>query len=460
MNERDDLNQLLSAWIEDPYTPPAPRYLGQVLERTRRTRQLPAWASLERWNPMATDVTQPAAARPQRFALLLLIALLAVALAVGVAVVGSRLLRSTDPIPQGGSAVLVFASLADPSGAPAVDIYTVRADGTDLRRLTSGPGDKGAVAFSPDGRRIAYRLWHDGIESVVVMDAAGGNATTLASNTVSASYCSRGAIAWAPDGSSLIFPVSATCEVLTGPPQEFDLFIVAADGSTPATKLLAEGTEGVHATWSPDGTRIAFMGREVGQRAGYYVVDAGSGSAVSGGLTPRRIGTRAGDLENSNADIQWAPDGSRFAVISETSDLVTIGADGSAPRVLARQAYSPRWSPDGRRLAFHRQVDPSEFFADRPCTARIWVVDADGSNERRLEDLSDGCDAPPSWSPDGTRITGSLIASTVTAPALGPHLGVITVDGSSPTVILQDGPTVSWQPVAAPLPPAPSVPAP
>ena len=127
--------------------------------------------------------------------------------------------------------------------------------------------------------------------------------------------------------------------------------------------------------------------------------------------------------------------------------------------MLAQQGYNPRWSPDGRQVAFHRTVDPSEYFFDRPCTARIWVVDADGANERRLDDLGDGCDAPPLWSPDGTRLSATLIASTAAEPDLGMHLGIITVDGSSPTVILVDGPSVSWQPVAALLPPAPSFPA-
>ena len=66
MTHRDDLDRLLSTWIDDPYTPPAPPYLGAVLERTRRTRQRPAWASLERWLPMASQVSdQP---RRRRFA--------------------------------------------------------------------------------------------------------------------------------------------------------------------------------------------------------------------------------------------------------------------------------------------------------------------------------------------------------------------------------------------------------
>ena len=51
-----------------------------------------------------------AAAPPVRMAWLLLIALLVVALVAGVAIVGSRLLTSTPPIPQGGAAVIAFAS--------------------------------------------------------------------------------------------------------------------------------------------------------------------------------------------------------------------------------------------------------------------------------------------------------------------------------------------------------------
>lgn len=444
--QRHDLDRMLTAWLDDPYTPPAPHYLGQVLEQTRRTRQRPAWTNPERWIPMADRIPRPAAAGPMRIAWFLIVALLVVALVAGAAVVGSQLLRSIQSdgldsavaIPQGDAAVLAFASLQT-----GTDIYTVRADGTDLRQLTSGPGVETAPAFSPDGRSIAYRVWQGGNDSLVVMDAGGGNPRTLATNGSTGNYCVRGEIAWSPDGSSLIFPVSSTCDL------RFDLFIVAADGSRPATKLLAEGTDSLHPAWSPDGTQIAIVGGDTGGGVELYLVDAGPGGALSGGLTARRIATSSGDLANSGAAIQWSPDGTKLAIGSEAGDVVIIGADGSGSRVLAQGAFSPRWSPDGRRVAFHRTLDPSE----GPCTVRTWVIDADGTNERRLEDLGI-CDAPPRWSPDGTRLSGALIASTAEEPTLGPHLGIITVDGSKPTVILPDGgSSVSWQPVAAPLPP-------
>src|SRR5262245_21681082 len=101
---------MLTSWLDDPWTPPAPGYLGEVLDRTRTMRQRPAWASLERWLPMAV-ITRPAAApMPLRFAFYLLVALLAVALALGALVIGSRLMQSTAVIPVGGEAVLVSDS--------------------------------------------------------------------------------------------------------------------------------------------------------------------------------------------------------------------------------------------------------------------------------------------------------------------------------------------------------------
>ena len=103
---------------------------------------------------------------------------------------GSRLShRTTDDgrpatavIPQGDEAVFAFAS-------DDGDIYTVRADGTDLRQLTDGPGVASYPVWSPDGTRIAYHDWHDGADSLVVMDAGGGDRITLATNAQATEDC-------------------------------------------------------------------------------------------------------------------------------------------------------------------------------------------------------------------------------------------------------------------------------
>ena len=83
---------------------------------------------------------------------------------------------------------------------------------------------------------------------------------------------------------------------------------------------------------------------------------------------------------------------------------------------------------------------------------RVWVVNADGSGERRLDPLVDGCVLPPIWSPDGTRLLSLVIVDDYF------HVGVL-----APTAMIRrSSSTVLRRVVAAgssPLPPAPSFPA-
>jgi Tol biopolymer transport system component len=96
------------------------------------------------------------------------------------------------------------------------------------------------------------------------------------------------------------------------------------------------------------------------------------------------------------------------------SVLWTIGADGTGARRVTRSQsvdeVDPEWSPDGRKIAYSRSerclADPNEV------CMRIWTVDADGSNQRRLIPrrlpglLANRVVSfqAPTWSPDGGRI--------------------------------------------------------
>lgn len=109
------------------------------------------------------------------------------------------------------------------------------------------------------------------------------------------------------------------------------------------------------------------------------------------------------------SDPALSPDGSRLAYVLRTLDgeadrnvdqlwVVPIG-DGtteSSPRRLTSGTgdTSPRWSPDGSRLAFVRAGDGP---------GQVWLLAADGGEPEQVTDLPLGAGAPV-WSPDGSRI--------------------------------------------------------
>ncbi|HZU75481.1 MAG TPA: S9 family peptidase, partial [Dehalococcoidia bacterium] len=125
---------------------------------------------------------------------------------------------------------------------------------------------------------------------------------------------------------------------------------------------------------------------------------------------PGRPGMEPGDLFRLRwlSDAQVAPDGTRVAFVVTTLEeekdryraaIWLVPCDGSAP---ARQFTAgegrdtaPRWSPDGRSLAFLSDRDGEK--------AQIHVIAVDGGEARRLTSLKQGAGAPL-WSPDGRRI--------------------------------------------------------
>ena len=89
----------------------------------------------------------------------------------------------------------------------------------------------------------------------------------------------------------------------------------------------------------------------------------------------------------------WSPDGTRIAYlccVGFDSSLWVMNADGSENRRLTMgRSGSPAWSPDGRQIAY-----------DDHDAGAIWIIGADGEGAVRLADNSGGA----SWSPDGRKI--------------------------------------------------------
>lgn len=119
------------------------------------------------------------------------------------------------------------------------------------------------------------------------------------------------------------------------------------------------------------------------------------------------------------ADPQIAPDGSIIAYVRRSNDIQNdqtrnsiwlIGSDGSGHRALLGddvQTSSPRWSPDGRRLAY---------IASGEEEAGLFLLDFATGERRKLARLETG-QTGLAWSPDGTQLAW---AGFVPAPGVDP----------------------------------------
>jgi hypothetical protein len=191
--------------------------------------------------------------------------------------------------------------------------------------------------------------------------------------------------------------------------------------------------------WSPDGSKIAWIGAPNG--AGPARVHIAAWNGVGGAPLP---------TFGSATHFSWSPDGSQVVYAAQnltygTIEIRIINSDGTGDRVLIPPtnvpspseqvlADAPEWSPDGSRIAFHRGL--RWFQSPSPATTRrdtrsVYTIRPDGTDEQLIIPNAGGFSPGfPLWSPNGDKL---LYLEYVNGTSQ--RFSVANADGSNPQVL-------------------------
>lgn len=213
---------------------------------------------------------------------------------------------------------IVFS--VDSKDRKASDIFTIKKDGTSLIQLTKNMRQNSTPDFSPDGKKIAFISSRDGAKAqIYVMDVDGGNLTPLTTDSSVGHYNPI----WSSDGKRIVY------YSVKGDRKD-QVWVMNADGSN-QTLLTGGIGHNIFPAFSPDGKNIIFSSSNR---------DGGNTSYVEG------------------------------------SYLYVMNADGSRLRRLPGiKSFFARFSPDGKKIAYISGEFP---------TTEIFIADADGRNQNIL----------------------------------------------------------------------------
>jgi hypothetical protein len=247
-------------------------------------------------------------------------------------------------------------------------------------QLTAGDGYDHQPDWSPDGARVVYTSYrNDALELRLLDLRTGSTRTLLAGGNVHLDP------RWSPDGRKLAF-VSTAFEgrwhVFVAP------FDPAAGTLGRAERITEDRDSGLpryyysrwdhylSPTWSPDGRELILVsnkGRIMGT-GGFWRIEARSGAPM------REIWY---EETTWKARPDWAPDGRRVVYSGyhgrQWNQLWLMTAEGGDPFQLTYgefDATAPRWSRDGKRVAY---------LTNDTGNTSLWVVDVPGGRRTRIE---------------------------------------------------------------------------
>jgi dipeptidyl aminopeptidase/acylaminoacyl peptidase len=240
------------------------------------------------------------------------------------------------------------------------DLYVINSDSSGAFGpggwLTHTPAGEYSPAWSRDGTKLVFECRDGTVIDVCTIDADGGGYR----NITKGSRPDLQAImpVWSPDGRQIAVGRPLT----TGGASQ--IWIMDADGGNQR-----QVTSGWEPSWSPDGSRIAFVRNDGTAHQIWTVRPDGSD------LRKLTSGSHAHSFP------RWSPDGQLLAFVLDYAQVAVMDASGGPPRtVVDRRSFGLSWSPEGDRLA----IAPED---------GLWITNLDGTGLRQITDRG----SYPSW---------------------------------------------------------------
>jgi len=259
---------------------------------------------------------------------------------------------------------LAFVSYDDGDG----EIYTLNADGSNLKRLTDNDANDVQPSWSPDGSKIAYNSYGYNLPSeIYTMKADGSGIIQITHDPAEHEYGEEWP-SWSPDGNTIIYESfrDASTESNGTTIQNANLYVSASNGSGGDLRINGHLFHEGNPSWSPDGSKIAFVHAQV-DTIGDNMYSSGYQIWVMNvnGSSWNKLTTAGGN----NIRPKWSPDGSKIVYQSDEGIcVVTLVGDN---QTLVSYGGNPSWSPDGKKIIFDGDNE-------------IYVMDADGKNVKKI----------------------------------------------------------------------------
>jgi dipeptidyl aminopeptidase/acylaminoacyl peptidase len=365
--------------------------------------------------------------------------------------------------PDGNRVVYVRISHDIMTDRARRNLWIVNADGTNNRPLRSEARNFSSPRWSPDGTRLAYVSAADGSPQLYVRWMDSGQ-TALLTNLVEG----PGAIAWSPDGKSIAFSqlVPLHKPPLATPPEKPEgaqwappvkvidsvvyradgegylesgyqhVFIVSAEGGTPRQLTDGEFNDDGPLSFTPDSKRLVFSAN----RGPDWELDPQESEVFQVDIATQKL-TQLTTRDGPDNSPVVSPDGRKIAYLGfddrlqgyQVTHLYVMDIDGQNARLVTgdfdRDVTQPKWSANSREVYFS--------YDDRG-VRKLGLTSLDGKSRTLAEGLGGTDLGRPYTSGEFSISRNGRVAFTYNSPARPSDVGIVAGGAQRPLTALND----------------------